>query len=864
MLKLVNITKTYKTGELTQDALKNISVNFRENEFVSILGQSGSGKTTMLNLIGGLDRYTSGDLIINDRSTKRYRDKDWDSYRNHSVGFIFQSYNLIPHQTVLSNVELALTLAGVSSAERKERAKQALIDVGLKDHMHKKPNQMSGGQMQRVAIARALVNNPDILLADEPTGALDSETSVQIMNLLQNIAKDKLVIMVTHNPELAKQYSTRIINLFDGEIIDDSNPYDPSLEVKTEAYKKPKKVFMSLFTALSLSLSNLATKKGRTFLTAFAGSIGIIGIALILSLSAGMQTYILQIQEDTLTSYPITIQSQTVDFSGMQGDEMQMLNEALKGSEEHELDKIYQRGFVGDRIKMENVQIQNNNLERFKQFLDSEDGDIVSDNTSAILYGYDLNLQIYKENEDNYTKVNPSPLFEEQDVNEMESMMTSSLGMSNSVFAEMIGNSELLETQYDVVAGTWPEKYNEVVVVTDKDNQISDMTLYVLGLKDQKDYEAIKAKVTDGEAVNKEDYDSVSFTYDEILQQKFKLVLNTDYFEKSEDIWVDRSIDENYMNQILEEALDLNVVGIIRPSENAKAEPINGTIGYNSELVDHIITNINDSEIVKDQKDRKDTDIFNNKEFSDEPISEQEFIANLEENQRAYFMSLSVEERTAFIDQYSTASKSTYDNNLNILGVVNKDKPSSINLYLKDFEARDKVIGAIDDYNQLQIDNKTEDYTITFTDIIGMMISSMISIIDMITYALIGFVSISLVVSSIMIGIITYISVLERVKEIGILRSVGASKKDIVRVFIAETMIIGLISGLIGIGATILLNVPINALIRSLSGVSKISSLPITGGAILVGISVFLTTIAGFIPARMASQKDPVEALRNE
>lgn len=864
MLKLVNITKTYKTGELTQDALKNISVNFRENEFVSILGQSGSGKTTMLNLIGGLDRYTSGDLIINDRSTKRYRDKDWDSYRNHSVGFIFQSYNLIPHQTVLSNVELALTLAGVSSAERKERAKQALIDVGLKDHMHKKPNQMSGGQMQRVAFARALVNNPDILLADEPTGALDSETSVQIMNLLQNIAKDKLVIMVTHNPELAKQYSTRIINLFDGEIIDDSNPYDPSLEVNTEAYKKPKKVSMSLFTALSLSLSNLATKKGRTFLTAFAGSIGIIGIALILSLSAGMQTYILQIQEDTLTSYPITIQSQTVDLSGMQGDEMQMLNEALKGSEEHELDKIYQRGFVGDRIKMENVQIQNNNLERFKQFLDSEDGDIVSDNTSAILYGYDLNLQIYKENEDDYTKVNPSPLFEEQNVNEMESMMTSSLGMSNSVFAEMIGNSELLETQYDVVAGTWPQKYNEVVVVTDKDNQISDMTLYVLGLKDQKDYEAIKAKVTDGEAVNKEDYDSVSFTYDEILQQKFKLVLNTDYFEKSEDIWVDRSIDENYMNQILEEALDLNVVGIIRPAENAKAEPINGTIGYNSELVDHIITNINDSEIVKDQKDRKDTDIFNNKEFSDEPISEQEFIANLEENQRTYFMSLSVEERTAFIDQYSTASKSTYDNNLNILGVVNKDKPSSINLYLKDFEARDKVIGAIDDYNQLQIDNKTEDYTITFTDIIGMMISSMISIIDMITYALIGFVSISLVVSSIMIGIITYISVLERVKEIGILRSVGASKKDIVRVFIAETMIIGLISGLIGIGVTILLNVPINALIRSLSGVSKISSLPITGGAILVGISVFLTTIAGFIPARMASQKDPVEALRNE
>lgn len=865
MLKLVNITKTYKTGELTQDALKNISVNFRENEFVSILGQSGSGKTTMLNLIGGLDRYTSGDLIINNKSTKDYKDKDWDSYRNHSVGFIFQSYNLIPHQTVLSNVELALTLAGVSKAERRKRAEDALIDVGLKDHMHKKPNQMSGGQMQRVAIARALVNDPDILLADEPTGALDSETSVQIMNLLQKIAKDKLVIMVTHNPELAEQYSTRIINLLDGVIMDDSNPYNPNLEEQAESYKKPKKVSMSLFTALSLSLSNLATKKGRTFLTSFAGSIGIIGIALILSLSSGMQNYILQVQEDTLTSYPITIQSETIDLSGMQDNEMQMINNAINKEEEHELDKIYQRGFVGDRIKMENVQIQNNNLERFKQFLDSNDGEIITENTSAILYGYDLNLQIYKDTgKEEYTKVNPSPLFEERETNEMESMMTSSLGMSNSVFAEMIGNEELLEAQYDVVAGKWPENYNEVVVVTDENNQISDMTLYVLGLKNHDDYNAIKEKIENGEKVDKADYDTVEFDYDEIINQKFKLVMNTDYYEKSDNIWVDRSIDDEYMKNILSEALELNVVGIIRPAENAKAEPINGTIGYNSDLVDHVITKINDSEIVKDQKDRKDVDIFNNKEFSSEPISEQEFIANLEENQRAYFMSLSVEERTAFIDQYSTASKSTYDNNMSILGVVNKEKPSSINLYLKDFEARDKVIGAIDDYNQTQIDNKTEDYTITFTDVIGMMISSMISIIDMITYALIGFVSISLVVSSIMIGIITYISVLERVKEIGILRSVGASKKDIVRVFIAETMIIGLISGLIGIGVTVLLNIPINSIIHSLSGVSKISELPAVSGGILVGISVFLTTIAGFLPARMASKKDPVEALRNE
>ncbi len=862
MLQLKNITKTYKTGELTQDALKNISVSFRENEFVSILGQSGSGKTTMLNIIGGLDRYTTGDLIINNKSTKDYKDKDWDSYRNHSVGFIFQSYNLIPHQSVLSNVEIALTLAGVSKSERRERATQALIDVGLEEHMHKKPNQMSGGQMQRVAIARALVNNPDILLADEPTGALDSETSVSIMNLLQKIAKDKLVIMVTHNPELAKQYSTRIINLFDGVITDDSNPYHPELDVEAESYKKPKKVSMGLFTALSLSLSNLATKKGRTFLTSFAGSIGIIGIALILSLSSGMQSYILKVQEDTLTSYPITIQSETIDLAGMQDGEMGMISQ--NKDEEHELDKIYQKGFVGDRIKMENVQIQNNNLERFKEFMDGNEGEIFTENTSAILYGYDLNLQIYKEKNDEYVRVNPSPLFDDRETNEMETMMTSSLGMSNSAFAEMIGNPELLSTQYDVIEGEWPTAYNEVVVVTDEDNQISDMTLYVLGLKDEQEYHEIKDKITDGETINKEDYKKSEFTYDDILNQRFKLLLNTDPYEKSEDIWVDKSIDKDYMKNKLDNALELKVVGIVRPAEDAAAEPINGTIGYNSDLVNHVITEINDSEIVKDQNNRKDIDVFNNKEFSTEPVSEEDFIANLEDNQRAYFMSLSVEERTAFIDQYSTASKSTLDNNLKQLGVVDKNKPSSINLYLKDFEARDKVIQAIDEYNQIQIDNDHKDYTITFTDVIGMMISSMISIIDLITYALIGFVSISLIVSSIMIGIITYISVLERVKEIGILRSVGASKKDIVRVFIAETMIIGLISGLIGIGVTILINIPINAIIQSLSGVSNISTLPIMSAGVLVGISVFLTTIAGFLPARMASKKDPVEALRND
>lgn len=861
MLNLVNITKTYRTGDLTQDALKSISVNFRENEFVSILGPSGSGKTTMLNIIGGLDRYTSGDLIINDRSTKDYTDKDWDSYRNHSIGFIFQSYNLIPHQSVLSNVEIALTLAGVSKSERTKRAKQALIDVGLKDHMHKRPSQMSGGQMQRVAIARALVNDPEILLADEPTGALDSETSVSIMNLLKEIAKDKLVIMVTHNPELAEEYSTRIINLLDGEIIDDNDPYIPQVEESVK-YEKTKKVSMNLLTALSLSLSNLATKKGRTLLTAFAGSIGIIGIALILSLSTGMQSYILKVQEDTLTSYPITITSETIDINSMQESNKDMI---LREEAEHELDKVYQRGFAGDILRMQNVQIQNNNLEKFRQFINSSDGEVIIDNTSAIQYGYDLNLQIYKELEDDsFIQVNPSPLLENENQDEMQAMMETSFGISNSAFSELMDNQEILESQYDILSGKWPENKNEVVLVTNSNNEISDTSMYVLGLKDADDYYDIKEKIKNGEEVQRDDYSISEFSYEDILNIKFKLLLNSDYYVKSGDIYTDKRIDDDYMNEILDKALELEIVGILRPNENAASESIEGTIGYIQALEEYVIENTNNSEVVKYQEEHKDIDIFNNKEFSTEDVSEEELVKNLSEPERAYFLSLSSEEREAFINQYSTMSKSTYDNNLNILGVVSPDKPSSINLYLKDFESRDLVINAIDDYNQAQIDSDNEDYTITFTDIIGMMISSMISIIDMITYALIGFVSISLVVSSIMIGIITYISVLERVKEIGILRSVGASKKDITRVFIAETMLVGLVSGVIGIGVTLLINIPVNAIIQSLTGVSKISQLPYSSALILIAISVILTTIAGLIPARMASKKDPVAALRSE
>lgn len=859
MLQLKNIKKTYITGNLQQDALKDVNVAFRRNEFVSILGQSGSGKTTMLNIIGGLDRYTSGDLIINDVSTKDYQDKDWDSYRNHSVGFIFQSYNLIPHQSVLANVEIALTLSGVSKSERIKRAKAVLIDVGLEEHMHKKPSQMSGGQMQRVAIARALVNNPDILLADEPTGALDSETSLQIMELLKNIAKDKLVIMVTHNPELAEQYSTRIINLFDGEIINDSNPYNHSKvpEVKVE---KTKKVSMSLFTAMSLSFSNLATKKGRTFLTAFAGSIGIIGIALILSLSSGMQAYIMKVQEDTLTAYPITIASETIDLASMQENNMSIM---LNQNKNQDLDKIYQGGFIGDRLQMQTVQIQNNNLQAFSEYLNDKDTKIL-DNTSAVLYDYGLNIQVYTKTNDEYIQVNPSPLYEDEEVDEMQAMMSSSFGVKNSIFSEMLDNQELLETQYEVLEGTWPKAYNEVVIKLDENNQISDMALYVLGLKDSEQYQEIKSKIENGESVSADDYAALEFDYQDFLDLDLKLLLNTDYFENNGDIWTDQRINQEYMDTKLDSALELKVVGIVRPAEDSLGDVIGGTIGYTPQLIQELREQINTSEIAKAQMENKDVDVFNNKSFTEEIENPEDIVASLNDAQRAYFMSLSEEERVAFIESYSSMSKSTYDKNLSILGVVNEDKPSSINLYLKNFESRDIVINSINEYNDKMIADGNEDLTITYTDIVGMMISSMITIIDLITYALIAFVSISLVVSSIMIGIITYISVLERVKEIGILRSVGASKKDIIRVFISETMLVGLVSGLIGVGVTLLINIPVNAIIYHLAGVKTISSLPLISALVLITISVLLTTIAGIIPARMASKKDPVDALRND
>lgn len=866
MLQLKKIRKTYETGDLVQQALKGISINFRENEFVSILGQSGSGKTTMLNIIGGLDQYTDGDLIINGTSTKDYKASDWDIYRNKSIGFIFQSYNLIPHQTVLANVELALTLAGISKKERRKRATEVLKKVGLEDHIHKKPNQMSGGQMQRVAIARALINNPDILLADEPTGALDSETSVQVMELLKEIAKDKLVIMVTHNPELAKEYSTRIIQLLDGTIQGDTDPFYDE-EVKNVQAPKPTKkakVTMSFFTALSLSFNNLKTKKGRTLLTAFAGSIGIIGIALILALSTGMQEYITSVEEDTLSSYPITIQNQGIDLLQTRTDAVESIEKVNGGDSDKELNKIYQGGYAGDSLEMQNIKLKDNDLMKFKAFIESDEGKEIRENTNAIQYGYGLDLQIYKSDTSNgVSQVNPNPILEQE--NSFSSPLVESTMASNEVWTEMIDNDDLMSSQYDLVTGEWPKEYNEVVVVVNENNEISDMTLYALGLKDEKEIEEMKEKLDAGEELDEKNYDSVDFTYEDILETEYKMVMETDYFEKKDGVWVDKREDEAYLKNLVNKAVPIKISGIIRPSKDSVSNSISGTIGYTTKLTDYVMSYSNDSEIVKEQSENQEINVFTGREFMNvDDISDEQLISQLSESQKASIMSLSEGERQTYIKSYKDSLNVTYEDNLELLSAVNSDQPTSINLYLKDFDSRETVVAAIDDYNDKQIKNGHENDVIEYTDMVGLMTSSITSIIDMVTYLLIGFVSISLVVSSIMIGIITYISVLERTKEIGILRSIGASKKDITRVFNAETIIVGLSSGFIGIGLTLLLIIPTNMIIENVSGVSQLASLPIIGAVGLILISMFLTMIAGLIPAKMASPKDPVIALRSE
>lgn len=866
MLKLKNITKEYKSGDTTVKALKGIDIEFRNSEFVSILGQSGCGKTTLLNIIGGLDRYTSGDLIINGKSTKEFKDNNWDAYRNYSVGFVFQNYNLIPHQTVLSNVELALTLSGVSKEERRKRAIKALEDVGLKEQIHKKPNQMSGGQMQRVAIARALVNDPDIILADEPTGALDTKTSVQIMEILKNISKDKLIIMVTHNPELAEKYSSRVIKVLDGKVISDSNPCKED-EEKTEKKKaKTGKTSMNFFTALSLSLNNLMTKKGRTILTSFAGSIGIIGIALILSLSNGVQKYINRVQEDTLSSYPISIEESTVDMASMLEIMMDEGNDNLN----HEEGKIYSKDIMNEMISTLSSKIQTNNLEEFKSYLDTEENEIKK-NSNAIQYEYNLNLNLYKKDTSNgIVKVNPSTVMNSIGMGNMVEEQNSSPFASSSmmvsqtdVWEEMLDNKELIESQYDVLAGNLPTSYNEVALVVDENNQISDYTLYTLGLKDQKDLERKWEAVKKGEKVEADD--QKVYTYDELLNLSFKLILNTDYYEKSGNMWVNKSDDEEYMKNKIENAEDIKISCIIRKNEESVSTSLTGSmIGYTKQLKEHVINKINESEIVKEQKENKDINIFTGMKFPEKNENTKFDYANLTSEQKAYISKLSSEELAKVMQSFSENQNATYEDNLETLGVVDLNKPSAIKIYATNFDAKELISNEIEKYNQKQRDEGKEENVINYTDMVGMMMKSVSVIVNMISYVLIAFVAISLIVSSIMIGIITYISVLERTKEIGILRAIGASKKDISRVFNAETFIIGFAAGLLGILITLILTIPINAIIKAIAGVSGIASLPFGGAIILVIISMVLTIIAGLIPSKMASKKDPVEALRTE
>ena len=849
MLELKKITKIYETNIFKQQALDEVSINFRKNEFVSILGPSGSGKTTLLNIIGGLDDYTNGDLIINGISTKKYTDRNWDTYRNHRIGFVFQNYNLIPHQTILSNVELALTLSGVSKNESRKRAKEALNKVGLSDHINKKPNQLSGGQMQRVAIARALVNNPDILLADEPTGALDSKTSEQIMDLLKEVAKDRLVIMVTHNAELANQYSTRIIELKDGKVTSDSDPYTKVDKEKED--DKKKKTSMSFLTALSLSLNNLMTKKGRTILTAFAGSIGIIGIALILSLSSGVQNYINRVQEEALTSYPLMIESNSIDITSFLEEQR---NNFINAEENQDDNKVYSNDIIIDTLSVMSNQINNNNLEAFKNYLENE-GSHINDYTTAISYQYNLNLQLYKpDTENGIVQVNPNTILESIGYSDE----TAASIMMSDVFSELLENDEMNEQMYQVVSGRMPENYNEVVIMVDKNNQISDYALYALGLKDQAELSEFFEKLANGEEIVTE---QVSFEYDELLNLTFKLLLNTDYYEKVNGIWVDKSNDEEYMKQKIEEAEEIKVVGIIKPNENAVVT--NSSVGgvlYTNDLEEYVINKINEAEIVKEQKENPDVNVITGLEFSDEEFN----INNLSPEQQQYLASLPPEQLAEIIEMYRDQANATYESTLLKLGSVNLDKPSAIYIYAKDFKAKDEIKNIIAEYNQIQENSGNEDNVINYSDLVGMLMSSVTDIVDIVSYVLIGFVSISLVVSSIMIGIITYISVLERTKEIGILRAIGASKKDISRVFNAETLIVGLIAGLFGIGITLLINIPINLIIDNLAGINNLSALPLVGGIILVAISVILTVVAGLIPAKMASHKDPVEALRTE
>ena len=861
MLKLKNITKVYNSGNEKLKALDNVEIMFRKSEFVSILGPSGCGKTTLLNIIGGLDRYTSGDLIINGKSTKYFKDRDWDSYRNYSVGFVFQNYNLIGHQTVLSNVELALTISGVSKKERKKRAIKALEEVGLKRQINKKPNQLSGGQMQRVAIARALVNNPDIILADEPTGALDTKTSIQVMEILKNISKDKLVIMVTHNPDLAQKYSSRIIKILDGKIIDDSNILKEATK-EEKAHDNKRRTSMKFLTALHLSLNNLMTKKGRTILTSFAGSIGIIGIALILAISTGVQNYINKVEEDTLSSYPLTIEESTIDMSSMI-DTMMGEN---KNSEKREEGKIYSSDIMNDLIASLSSKISTNNLKALKEYIESDTSKI-RENSNAIKYSYNLDINLYKSNtDDGIVKVNPSTVMEILGMttsNPYSQMMPlSSMMGNNNVWEELIDNDELLKSQYNLLAGSWPTKYNEVVLIVGKNNEISDYTLYSLGLKDQNELKSKMKAIQNGETV--EPSEETVYSYDDLLNLSYKLVLNSDYYVKTNNLWIDKAEDYFYMKQIIKDAEEIKVVGIIKQNDSSTTTSKSGQIGYTSDLTKYVINKTNSSDIVKTQKENKEINIFTGLEFPKDELNSDFDYNSLSEVEKIKLGKLNSDELAELMKAYRDNKNSSYESNLIKLGSVDISSPASISIYPKNFASKNNLIDIIEEYNKTAKDNNKEENIINYTDVIGTMMKSVSQIINTISYVLIAFVAISLVVSSIMIGIITYISVLERTKEIGILRAIGASKKDISRVFNAETLIVGFISGVIGILITMLLTLPINSLIHMITGVSIITKVPLNAAIILVIISMLLTIVAGLIPSRIASKKDPVVALRTE
>ena len=841
MLQLQHISKVYHTGDQEFHALKDISICFRESEFVSILGQSGSGKTTLLNIIGGLDQYTSGDLLIQGKSTKQFKDRDWDSYRNHTIGFVFQSYNLIGHQTALSNVEIAMTLSGVSKAERKKRAIEVLERVGLKDHLNKKPSQMSGGQMQRIAIARALVNDPKVVLADEPTGALDSETSVQIMDLLKDIAKERLVIMVTHNPELAQKYSTRIVQVLDGNILSDSNPCEPTEETKQVDIQFTK-TKMSFITALVLSFNNLLTKKGRTLLTAFAGSIGIIGIALILALSNGVSDYVKKVQEDTLVSLPLTISEQ--NQSNLLATSPDLSEKPYKDNHELGINTI-----LTNLLKK---QIGKNDLASFKTYLE-EHASKVESLTKDIRYRYNLQPFIYASDTSNGPKsILPSTLADE--VETANQTMKGYLQNLN-YWSELSSDSSMLESKYDVLEGHFPQDKSELVLIVDENNQISDLLLYSLRIKEPSELNDTKKL---------DELSSQTYQYSDFIGKTFKAVVNTKRFVKENNLWVNKIDNASYMKTQIENGLQLKIVGVLRQKEGTSSgvNAPSGGIAYTSALIDYTSEHIQNSDIVKEQEANQNLNVFTGKDFAKDPkpFSSE----NLTEEEKIQLAKMTPEEQAQYIQQYNDNSASTYEENLAKMGVINKSKPAAIELYTSSFQQKQDLKEFINAYNTVKKEAGEDDKVLAYSDDIQTIMSSITTLVGVVTTVLVGFVAISLIVSSIMISIITYISVLERTKEIGILRAMGASKKDIRRIFTAETAIEGFISGVLGIVITLLATFPINAIVAKMTNVENVAQLPKEVALILIGISIVLTMLAGLIPSRIAAKKDPVESLRSE